>query len=299
MSMLEFDERQRLPAKVEVPSAVVSHPAHHFHRSGIFKWLLFMVSLQGCESTTVIAAFSCPKSSNSSLIDAAGAAAGAGNADSTFTLPWSSGFENGWCDYRDGKGFFAESGTKIKEVVTSPVHSGTFAAKFTVDSGDDGQMRAVRSGPMPVEAFYGVWYYVPALAKNTGLWNLIHFQGDNSSVNQGHLWDISLVNNDSGDLRLEVFSYWITDGPNQSKNPPIPIGKWFHIEMFWKRATDETGEVIVYQDGKSVYEMTNIKTDNTSSTSSVVNWYVGNLATDLEPIESTVYVDDVSIKTTH
>jgi hypothetical protein len=297
MALLEFHERQRFPTEVEGPLTVASHLAHKFHKSGILTWLLFTVSLLGCESTTVIASFSCPKSANSSLVNAADAAAGAGSVDNTFTLPWSSGFENGWCDYRDGNGFFAESGTQNKEVVTSPVHSGTFAAAFTVDSVGEGQMRAVRTGPMPMEAFYGAWYYVPALAKNTGLWNLIHFQGDNSE-NLGHLWDISLLNNGNGDLRLEVFSYWITDGPDQSNHPPIPIGKWFHIEMFWKRASDETGEVVVYQDGKSVFEMSNVKTDNTSSTSSVVKWYVGNLATDLEPIESTVYVDDVSIKTT-
>ena len=297
MSMLEFDERQLLPAQAEGPLTSVLRPAPEVHRSCIFKWLLFTVSMLGCESTTVIASFSCPKSTNANLVDAADAAAGAGNADSTFTLPWSSGFENGWCDYQDGNGFFAESGTQHKEVVTSPVHSGAFAAAFTVDAASEGQMRAVHTGPMPMEAFYGAWYYVPALAKNTGLWNLINFQGDNSE-NLGHLWDISLLNNGNGDLRLEVFSYWITDGPDQTNHPPIPIGKWFHIEMFWKRASDETGEVIVYQDGKSIFEMTNIKTDNTSSTSSVVKWYVGNLATDLEPVESTVYVDDVSIKTT-
>jgi hypothetical protein len=179
-----------------------------------------------------------------------------------------------------------------KEVVTEPVHSGSFAAAFSVNAtGEAGQMRCVRAGILPSEAFYGAWYYVPSLATNNGLWNLFHFQGDNAD-HGGHLWDISLVNNDGGDLRLGVFSYLIQSLPEQSNNPPIPIGSWFHIEMYWKRATDGTGEVIVYQDGAIIFQLANVITDNSAST---IQWYIGNLADKLVPSESTVYVDDVTI----
>jgi hypothetical protein len=176
------------------------------------------------------------------------------------------------------------------------VHSGSFAAALTVDTTNNatGQLRCIRRGSMPKEAYYGAWYNVPTLATNTGLWNLFHFQGD--STPEPRMWDISLVNNQSGDLRLNVLNWLHVTLPDQSKFPPIPIGSWFHIEMFWKRATDNTGEVIVYQDSVIILQLTNVKTDTSTS---MVQWYVGNLADSLVPHEITVYIDDVSITATH
>ena len=54
---------------------------------------------------------------------------------------------------------------------------------------------------------------------------------------------------------------------------------------------DATGEVIVYQDGVEAFHLTDIVTDDTNWG----EWYVGNLATNLVPAGSTVYVDDVEI----
>jgi hypothetical protein len=146
---------------------------------------------------------------------------------------------------------------------------------------------------LPQQAYYGAWYYVPALATNSGNWNLIHFQGGASPGDASQLkglWDISLVNDNSGGLRLAVYNF-LGSTPDLSGAPPIPIGSWFHIEMFLKRAADATGEVSVYQDGVSIAHLTNIITDDTT----YGQWYVGNLATQLDPAESTLYVDDVSV----
>ncbi len=74
--------------------------------------------------------------------------------------------------------------------------------------------------------------------------------------------------------------------------PVVPIGTWFEIEVFFKRAADATGEVIVNQDGEEVATATNLITDPYV----YGQWYVGNLATALSPAESTVYVDDVSVR---
>jgi hypothetical protein len=61
---------------------------------------------------------------------------------------------------------------------------------------------------------------------------------------------------------------------------------------FLKQARDATGEVIVYQDGAAIFRLTNVITDNSSVWSQM---YVGNLADNLDPPESTLYVDDMSI----
>ena len=66
------------------------------------------------------------------------------------------------------------------------------------------------------------------------------------------------------------------------------------MQFYLVRAADPTGEVALYQDGELLLDQTNILTDD----SSVGQWYVGNLATGLTPSESTLYVDDVSIRAT-
>jgi hypothetical protein len=81
------------------------------------------------------------------------------------------------------------------------------------------------------------------------------------------------------------------DTIDSSGAPAMPIGAWFHVEMWLKRATDATGEVSVYQDGVSVLHLTHPITDD----STFQQWYVGNLSTNMNPVESTLYVDDVSV----
>ena len=73
---------------------------------------------------------------------------------------------------------------------------------------------------------------------------------------------------------------------------PIPIGEWFHLELYLKRATDATGEIALYQDGELLIEATDLITDD----SSFGQWYVGNYADGRTPADSTLYVDDVTIR---
>ncbi len=250
--------------------------------------------LLGCESKVVIGNWACPQASASSFQTDAGASdAGASNQ-----LPWSTGFEDMFCDYSAPGGFCHSVGAATYKIVTAPVHKGNYAAAYTVfgdTTMENTQARCVREGPLPTSAYYGAWYYVPSVRKNSSLWNLIHFRGGNSQGSNTHgLWDISLVNDSSGGLRLTVYDFLGTRTPDMSGAPAIPVGSWFHIEMFLKRAADATGEVVLYQDGVAVLQLAGQATDD----SQWGQWYVGNSAIDLEPAESTLYVDDVTISAT-
>lgn len=206
-----------------------------------------------------------------------------------FEFPWSTGFEYGFCEFIE-TGYCYTNGTASYELVEEPVRSGRFAAAFAVSG--NAQSRCFKEGRLPKEAYYGAWYYVPAIFRVAGNWNLLHFQGGDSLGSQlSNLWDISLVSNpnDSG-LRLNVADY-VSSLPAPSVSLDIPIGKWFHIEMYLKRAADETGEVQVFQDGVSIVHAARVVTDNTE----IGQWYVGNLTNKSESEDSTVYVDDVTI----
>jgi hypothetical protein len=257
----------------------------------------------GCEPNAVIAKWHCPERTQSGLLGSGGKTAGTDASDDSFVFPWATGYENEWCDYReDGYGFcFATGDGSRYEIVTSPVRSGSYAAAFTVRGDMDsavganrqgGQSRCFREGNLPTEGYYGAWYYVPELSRSHGNWNLIHFQGRNTpDEDLWNLWDVSFVNKDNGDLRMSVWNSLGSVLPKQDNLPSVPIANWFHIEVYLKRAADKTGEFALYQDGAVILEAHDIVTDN----SLWGQWYVGNLAQSLEPIDSTLYVDDVTL----
>jgi hypothetical protein len=125
---------------------------------------------------------------------------------------------------------------------------------------------------------------------------LFHFHGGNSASDTFHgIWDLSMVNNGSGGLRLSVRNFLEDKQVEMPNAPPIPIGSWFHLEVYLKRAADASGEFVVFQDGATVLQLSGLVTDDTQ-------WgqvYIGSFALYLEPVEATLYVDDITISATH
>lgn len=247
-----------------------------------------------CEPTVVIGTCSQPADSGGG--GDAGASASAN--DGVVAVPWSTGFEDGMCGYVAEHGYCYARHDATFQIVRSPVHSGKYAAAFTVNGNADAtteersQTRCVRQGAMPKSAYYGAWYYVPAVQASDGNWNLFHFLGGVSETDSKPLWDISLANDADGALQLSVLNFLRGTHPPISGVPPIPIGSWFQIEIFLRRSAQSNGEVTVYQDGVVALHQTNLMTDDTEWG----QWYVGNYARKLVPSLSTVYVDDVTIR---
>ena len=73
----------------------------------------------------------------------------------------------------------------------------------------------------------------------------------------------------------------------------MPVGQWFHLEVYLWRASGATGQFALYVDGARALDLTDIETDNTEPG----QWYVGNLAIEIEPSTNTLFVDDVTIST--
>lgn len=214
--------------------------------------------------------------------------------DTAIDVPWSTGFEDGFCGFATETGYCLAGVDAPYAVTDAPVRSGTSAAAFPVatqDSLDGVQSRCVRRGVLPESAYYGAWYFVPSLAQTLGNWNLFHFQGGDGEARRG-LWDVSLHNGDDGQLYPHIFDQSTGAIYNPPPGaPPIPIAEWVHIQLFLRRAADASGEVALYQNGELVVRITDIVTDDTVRGA----WYVGNWAEDLIPPELTVFVDDVSI----
>jgi len=227
--------------------------------------------------------------------DTSDAGASASAATDPVAIGWSTSFEDGFCDYTDLGGFCFGGGSHT--VVSSRANLGQFAAEFSVSTtgSASNQARCVRQGVLPVEAYYGAWYFVPARAtldSTASLWNLLHFQGGDTST-EG-LWDISLVNTADGNLELLVYDFLAGVVRRSSISTTIPIQEWFHIQFYLKRSADATGAIRLYQNRQLLIEATGIITDD----STWAQWYVGNIAKGLTPSDNTVYVDDVSIRAT-
>lgn len=216
--------------------------------------------------------------------------------DGPLVAPWKTSFDAGFCNYQDAGYCYADPESS-RRVVTSPVHSGTFAAAFDMSpssSTNERQTRCVRQGVLPVEAYYGAWYYIPSDLAGSHDWNLFHFAGGKPRSLLHGLWDVSM--NDSAGNGFAIFIYdTVKDGHYGQTDPvPIPRDRWFQLEFYLKRAADATGEVAVYQDGVELVRRTGIVTDDTP----FGEWYVGNYAGALDNTRSTVtvYVDDVTVR---
>lgn len=215
-------------------------------------------------------------------------------------VPWSTSFEDQFCDYKQAAGYCYADDDASFQIVSAPrPHSGRYAAAFRVNAADPKalQARCVRQGGLPTAAYYEAWYFVPVSAAANGNWNLWYFEGGSDENSQVPLWNISLVSGPNGAPALTAYSP--LDGGQRypmRRTVAIPIARWFRIKFLLERASDATGRAALYQDETLLFDESQIVTDGPSS-AVFGQWYVGNLASirGLAPADSTIYVDDVSV----
>jgi hypothetical protein len=258
--------------------------------------LLLAGSVLGCEPKLVVGEWSeggggFGSGGGSSCDPSEASAGGAGNDEppAALAVPWSTGFEQGFCDYAAPDGYCYALGAASNDIVTEPVRSGRQAAAFSLNLSSEGdQTRCVRRGELPKAAYYSAYFFIPEAPRMAANWNLMHFR---SPPFRG-LWDVSLDLADDGSLSVSVFDHLRMRRLPGTGVPPVPVGAWVQLEAYLLRATDETGEFAVYQDGELALSLSDLSTDEGSAD----EWYVGNLAVALTPAENTVYVDDIAIR---
>jgi len=249
------------------------------HRLGTGLVLLVLLA-SACAPKVVVGTWTCPALDASPL--------------TSLDVPWTTGFENGFCDYaRVGGVCFGDPGTAY-QIVDSPVHGGLHAAAFSVISNpanNGTQARCYVQGTLPVAASYGAWFYLPSVVTSASNWNLVHFQGGDPAAWHS-LWDVSIETTADGNMSLYVYDDFGSAVRRPQVATPIPVAQWFHVEFRLVRAKDSTGEVALYQDGVLLLKLTGIVTDDTD----LGQWFVGNRAGALTPPNFTLYVDDVTMR---
>lgn len=180
-------------------------------------------------------------------------------------------------------------------------HTGLFGVKLAKDV--DTSSIARGGGPrlvktdVPAQAYYSAWYLVPAAYQTRSYWTIMQFD---SSAASNAVFDrgvnLQLRSLPEGGLVLQVLFHNEAYLMAPLANPPplVPVHRWFHLEVLFRAASDATGKLVVWLDGKRVYDLGGRPTIPPGT----LEFMVSSLLFDVEPSPVELYVDDVVISRT-
>jgi hypothetical protein len=221
--------------------------------------------------------------------------------DGQASVVWRATFETGdfseWS--ADGQGGTFSSMNSAHATSTEQAHSGASSAKLTITpaSGLVEYLYMFRGGPgapaLPAEAYYGAWFFIPYPYIESQYWNLFHFLQSAMQSRAGlrPIWDLDLRSNAAGDLVPYVWDFIARRQRDEPVPLPVPVGQWFHLEVFLRVATTATGRFALWQDGVLVLDVENVVT----SVAPWTEWDLGSTSLDIMPAPADLYVDDVTL----
>jgi hypothetical protein len=178
-------------------------------------------------------------------------------------------------------------------ITDSVAHSGRYSAQMTIESnfGEPQAVRLFRWRENPEEAFYSAWYLFPQKYKPLEWWNIMQFlsAGDDS---QATMWVLNVGNRPGGDMYLYLYDWQMKRTYSQDLTT-VPVGRWTHIQVYYRRSESDTGRVTVWQDGLVLFDLIDVRTANSNQ----IKWSMDNYTDDISPGIATIYVDDAAIST--
>ena len=92
------------------------------------------------------------------------------------------------------------------------------------------------------------------------------------------------------------------DGPTHSEAVSplhVPLNTWVHLECSYRWSKTGNGQIACWQDGTKIIDAGNLYTEyDWPYLAYPRQWTVNNYATDTDPDDHTVYIDDAAIATT-
>ena len=184
-------------------------------------------------------------------------------------------------------------------------HSGKYSMKLTIDTSVESGCRQFRNQESisGEPLYYSAWFYLPHYFRAANYWNIFQFKSEAGGLNDA-FWVIDLMPRKSnGSLHLILRWKGKITGPDSQDPLPgtryfdqtrmdVPIGKWFLIEAFLKQASDDTGQLTIWQDGTLLWDLNGVKTRYPKGDQ---RWSVNNYSDKLWPNPATIYIDDAVI----
>lgn len=214
---------------------------------------------------------------------------------------WRADHETGdlsqWTKDQGGEAVF-NTGTGRVKVTDIVARSGRYSLALTVRDADGKQQaaRIFRWYENPKSGYYSAWYYFPQRFEPKLWWNVFQFKThDRNGVSQP-AWSLNVGNLPDGKMTFYLYSSLkrrTYNRPLTSTPLPIPVDRWVHVEAFYRRATDGTGRIAIWQGGTKIYDVAGVRTALTEYT----DWSLTNYTDRITPSTATLYIDDAAIST--
>jgi len=211
---------------------------------------------------------------------------------------WRATFEPGdlseWTSDGNG-GTHVENAPSVPAATQDRAHGGRYAGVVSTAPamGMDSLDYLYRRQPSPSEAYYSAWFYIPS-SFTVGSWlSLHHFRGSSNGdpTNLTGIWDVNLYPLPGGQLAAQLGDFINNFNLQQLVPVPVPRDAWVHFEVLFRKASDFTGRVAVWQDGALILDRAGVVT----ARSPLVVWEAGVGSDNLAPVPAAVYIDDAAI----
>ena len=230
------------------------------------------------------------------------------------------------CKYPGG-GVLNTGGEAVTaKATTKQAHSGRYSAEATITGAIRARAghRAVRlmrwtdrpwdkgGTQFPASAYYSAWMFLPETYNTNkyppwdpgdgGWWNVFQFKADDEDGKSQPMWSLNIYHNDvTHTMRFGLYS--AINGPASVGQPqpvPLPVGRWFHVEAFYRVDAGRGGEIAIWQDGTQILRANQVRTVMTPKNACAI-WGVGNYTDHIAGPQgegtATIYFDDCLVST--
>lgn len=252
--------------------------------------------------------------------------------DARDSILWSADHEEGdlndWefydYEYAGGGVFALGAGEVSVEAALGMAHSGLFSARTTITNAFRAKngsraVRLMRSADrpwddagyyFPDEAYYSVWMYFPKTYNankyepwdpgDGGWWNVLQFNANDDLGQPQPVWSLDVDHDDlTNSMSFYLFSKQNKPSIQVQANPVrIPVGRWVHVEAYYRVSAQDAGQITIWQDGQQILDVNNVYTALSTMEEHPI-WAVGNhtdhIAGGKTDGTATIYFDDAVV----
>jgi hypothetical protein len=184
-------------------------------------------------------------------------------------------------------------------VIDAAGHDAGLGLAIRIDTAFQGEpsqgvrlFRRMEEGP----AFYTAWFRLEEPHTVSDWWSIALFHARDETLSletDVSLWDVRVVDTPAGDMALQFFDHDTMQGTTADARGLVVPGAWFELSIYLDYRPPNATRLAVLRDGALLLDMKNLQ--NTLLLPNVF-WAVGNGANGLSPTESTLALDDASIR---
>ena len=228
-----------------------------------------------------------------------------GTPPDTSSIVWKATHEDGdlreWQEHGD---FITQGKSAYYNMITSPVHGGNYAVSLTIDTEGFSNSGAYAAylfywDQLPGNAYYySAWYFIPEGTHPQDWWNVWQWKSTyNGNTDYSvPMFSLDIREKSTGQLNLLlIYRPDLRDKVEYKQSVMnVPTGQWFQIETYYKKGYNNNGQVIVWQDGTEIFNLSNVQTTESDNT---IYWSINHYTDYIIPSLCSIYIDDAAIST--